>query len=144
MIRAAPLALLAVLLLAGCYQTRTSNQYRAVGSFNGQPVELTVQGAEATDAGVDPVAAVQASLAALRGDLAGVSAAIAAQPPPAPPLAPEALEAAVRRATPPAAPPPSTLTGNGLVDTLLAALAAYLGGKGTIAATRALRPKPKA
>lgn len=131
--------LAALLLLGGCYQSRASSQYHVVGTFNGQPVELSMQGAEATDAGLDPMAAVQAALAALRGDLTGIADAIAAAPPPTPPLAPEALEAAVRRA----APPPATLTGSSLIDTLLATLAAYLGGKGGLAAARSLK-KPKA
>lgn len=141
-----PLLILAAVLLAGCVQTRAASQYRAVGMFNGQAVELAVTGAEASDTGVDPVAALQATVAALRGDVAGVSAAIAAQPPPTPQIAPEAVAAAVVKATPPPPPPPpppATLTGNGMVDSLLAALAAYLTGKGGLSVARKLKT-PKA
>jgi hypothetical protein len=134
--------ILAVVMLAGCVQTRAASQYRAVGMFNGQAVELAVTGAEASDSGVDPVAALHATVAALRGDVAGVSAAIAAQPPPTPQIAPEAVAAAVVKATPPP-PPPATVTGNGMMDSLLAALAAYLAGKGGVSAYRKLKT-PKA
>lgn len=136
------LLILAAVLLAGCVQTRAASQYRAVGTFNGQAVELEVRGAEASDTGVDPMAALRATVAALRSDVAGVSAAIAAQPPPPPAVAPEAVAAAVVQAIPPA-PPAATMTGNGMVDSLLAALAAYLTGKGGLSVARKLKT-PKA
>lgn len=123
----------AAILLTGCVQTRTANQYRAVGTVAGQPVELVVHGAEASNTGVDPLQALQAGLAALRGDLAMVGETLKAQPPQ---IDPRDVAAAVVAATP---KPEESMTGNGMLDVLLAGLAAYLTGKGGIAAARKLK-----
>jgi hypothetical protein len=39
----------------------------------------------------------------------------------------------------PTPPQPATVTGNGMVDSLLAALAAYLAGKGGLSVARKLK-----
>ena len=138
-LKAAPV-LLAAVLLSGCVETRTANQYRAVGTVNGQPVELVVDGVEASNTGVDPLQVIQAGMAALRGDLVAVVETVKAQPPPPPQVDPRDVAAAVVAATP---KPDEPLTGNPMLDVLLAGLAAYLTGKGGIAAARKLKT-PKA
>ena len=138
MIRLALLGLV-LLLASGCWRTQTRTTYQATGTIDGKAVSLTVDGAGASDAGVDPLAAIQGAVAALRGDLAGVSAAIAAQPPPAPPaVIAQAVVEATPKSSPP--PPPATVTGSAIADTAAAALLAYLTGKGGIALGRKLKP----
>lgn len=132
------LPLLAGLLLGGCWQSQTRTAYRATGQLGGQAVDLSVSGAGSSDAGIDASAAVQGALAALRGDLAGLSKAVASQPPPVPAAE---LAAAIRPEL--AAAKPATVTGSSTADTALAALLAYLTGKGGLAIARRVRP-PKA
>lgn len=126
MIRAA-LVLLGLVLLAGCTtETRTAARY--VGTIGADPVNITATGAESSAAGIDLAATLRASLAGLRGDLAGLADAVKAQPPPPPPVPPAELAAAVWQAAPPPAAPAAdhtpVLAAGGA--SLLALLAAWM------------------
>lgn len=81
MIRYALLVTLA-LLLGGCYTTTTRNAYRVQGTAAGQPVDVVVDGGSSADAGVDVGAALSGALAAVRGDVKGITDALASKIPP--------------------------------------------------------------
>lgn len=151
MIRAAIIAA-AVLLLAGCWQSETRAAYRVSGQVAGQAVDATIQGGSASDAGVDPVAAITGVVAALRGDVAQVAAAVKAQPPPQPPVPAREIAAAVIQAQPPAPPPTDNTAIYATGGTALAGLfAAFLQARKAAADHKAdadaawdrLAPPPK-
>lgn len=112
--------------LGGCFQTETRTAYRVTGSAGEAAVDLTVQGASASDSGLDPSAAVAGVVAAMRGDIRGLADAIKAQPPPPPPVPAAEVAAAVVKAQPPPADnaPLYTAGGTALAAMLVALLQA--------------------
>lgn len=146
--RLAALALVLV-TLGGCVQSQARTVFKLSGDLDGKPVTLTAEAATTESTGVDVPGAIQGAVAALRGDLRGVLEAVQTAPPPAPVLNAvaevrkglESTAAAVQtiRAAQDGARP---MTGSGVLDSLLAALAAYTAAKGTVAVHRRMRGQP--
>jgi hypothetical protein len=74
------LAILAVILAAGCASTRQAS-YVAGGTFGGKPFQVRIEGTEQGSSGVDLAAILAATMDGLRGDLLGALAAMKPQSP---------------------------------------------------------------